>query len=419
MTIAPNRNPADPAGGPAWPRPWTLVWALAAAQLVSWGALYYSFSLFVVPMESELGWSRTAQNGALSLGLLVAGIVAYPVGAWIDRHGGRLLMSAGSLLGAVLLAAWSQVENIASLYVIMIGIGIATAANLYEPAFVVVTRLYPDSFRTKITAMTLVGGFASTVFIPLIQFLISHLGWRDALLVLAAIFAAVCLPIHALVLRDGPAPVPEPTPDSAQPLLGSAAVRRAAKTPVFWGLAVCFTFYYATFSALTFHLVPLLTDRRFSPEIVVSALAVIGPAQVTGRVVLLALGRRLKTATVGRIVVLMFPVSVLLLTLFPASLTALFAFTVLYGGANGIMTIIRGTAVPDLMWREGYGAINGALAVPSTAAKAAAPFAAALIWSASGGYPAVLWTIFCGSLVAALGFWFATRQRGPLLEKTP
>ena len=86
-------------------RGWPLVWALSAAQLVSWGSIYYSFSLFVVPMEAELGWSRTTLNGALSLGLLLSGIAAYPVGAWIDRGGGRSVMSLGSALAVVLLAA--------------------------------------------------------------------------------------------------------------------------------------------------------------------------------------------------------------------------------------------------------------------------------------------------------------------------
>jgi hypothetical protein len=153
--------------------------------------------------------------------------------------------------------------------------------------------------------------------------------------------------------------------------------------------------------------VPLLTERGLAMTVVVGAMAVIGPAQVAGRVALLALGRHAHAALVGRVVVLIFPASVLLLLLFPASLTALFAFAALYGAANGIMTIVRGTAVPDLLWVEGYGAINGALALPATAAKAAAPFAAALIWAAAGGYEAVLWTIFAGSLLAVLGFWLA------------
>lgn len=387
---------------------WLLVWSLAAAQLVSWGALYYGFSLFVVPMEAELGWSRASLNGALSVGLLTAGAFAYPVGTWIDRHGGRWLMTAGSVGGALLLVAWSRVDNLAAFYVIWAGLGLAMAMTLYEPAFVVLTRLFAQSYRTKITAMTLVGGFASTVFIPLTQALISLVGWRDALLVLALIVAVICIPVHALLLRDRAADRRD-TSGASAPVLGGEAVRRAMKTPAFWGLVVCFVAYYGTFSAMTFHLVPMLTDRDFPPEVIVTALAVIGPAQVAGRMVLLTIGRRLRTATIGRIVAMMFPASVVVLILLPHSLIALFVFAVLYGTANGVMTIVRGTAIPELLGREGLGAINGAISLPATASKAAAPLAAALIWAASGGYGAVLWTVVAGGFVAVLGFWFATR----------
>lgn len=398
---------APPAA--AEPSSMTLVWALAVAQLVSWGILYYGFSLFVVPMESELGWSRTALNGALSLGLLAAGLFTYPVGAWIDRHGGRWVMTLGSAIGVAMLVAWSQVADIAVLYLVWIGIGIAMAATLYEPAFVVLTRLFFHSFRTKITLVTLVGGLASTVFIPLIQLFIDTFGWRDALLALALILALVCLPVHAFMLRDAQAFSPAAAAD-VPPVLGRAAVRRAMRTPVFWWLMVCFVAYYATFSALAFHLVPMLTDRGFDAALIVGALAVIGPSQVAGRILLLTLARRVRTAAVGRVVMLAFPVAALILIFAPDSMPALFVFAVLYGVANGIMTIVRGTAVPDLLWREGYGAINGALSLPATVAKAASPFVAALLWSWSGGYDTVLWAIFIGGAIAVIAFWSATSR---------
>jgi MFS family permease len=387
---------------------WPLVWALSLAQLVAWGSIYYGFSLFIVPMEAELGWSRISLNGALSLGLLMSGLFAYPVGSWIDRNGGRALMTIGSLTGAGLLVMWSQVENPAVFYAVWIGLGLSMAATLYEPAFAVLTRSFPHSYRTKITALTLVGGFASTVFIPLTQIFIDQLGWRHALIALALCNLVICVPIHALLLRDrrgsgGHLALPK----EHEREIAADALRRALRHPAFWALAVCFTAYYSTFSALTFHIIPLLTERSFANSTIIAAIATIGPAQVAGRVVLLALGRRLTTRAVGRAVVLAFPLSVLLLIALPSSIPALFAFAVLYGGANGIMTILRGTAVPDLLWREGYGAINGALAFPSNVAKAVAPFAAALIWRAAGDYDAVLWTIVGGSMIAAAGFWFA------------
>lgn len=403
----PNPNATDHSGSSAEPQSWTLLWALAGAQLISWGVLYYAFTLFIVPMEAELGWSRTTLSGALTVGLLASALAAYPVGAWIDKHGGRALMTCGSILGVALLAAWSQVESLPVFFLIWIGLGIAQATTLYEPIFVVLTRLFTVSFRTKITALTLVGGFASTVFLPLTQVLIDALGWRHALLALAGIVAVLVIPVHAFLLKD--APRRDLTPSATPPVLGRAAVRKAMGTPVFWCLMLCFIAYYAVFTAMTFQLVPLLTDRGFAPEIVVLAYAVVGPAQVSGRVILLMLRQHLDTGTVGRVITIMFPVSILLLIVWPHSTGALFAFTVLYGIANGVMTIVRGTAVPDLLWREGYGAINGALTLPSTLAKALSPFAAALIWEVSGGYDAVLWTVCAGGAVAVIAFWLAVR----------
>ena len=168
-------------------RGWPLVAALAVAQLVSWGTIYYSFSLFVVPMEAELGWRRETINGALSLGLMVSGLMAYPVGALIDRGRARAVMTAGSLLAAALLAAWSQVADVASFYLLWLGLGAALAATLYEPAFAVLTRRFPDGYRARITALTLIGGFASTVCWPLSAVLLNQMGWRGTCAAYAAV----------------------------------------------------------------------------------------------------------------------------------------------------------------------------------------------------------------------------------------
>ncbi len=388
-------------------RGWPLVSALAIAQVVSWGSIYYSFSLFVVPMEQDLGWSREWLNGALSLGLFASGLFAYPVGALIDRGYARVIMAAGSLLGALLLAAWSRVENAALFYLIWLGLGVALAATLYEPVFAVLTRRFPESYPTRITALTLAGGFASTVFIPLTQLFIDRLGWRGALLALALCNFALALPVHALLLGEKRADAGARAQDETARALDRAAVRRALRHPVFWALALCFTAYYTNFAAVTFHIIPLLTERHVPMAITVAAIAVVGPAQVAGRIVLLALGRRLSAALAGRIAFIAFPASVALLMALPGSESGLFAFAALYGAANGVITIVRGMAVPELLGREAYGAINGALSLPANVARAAAPFGAALLWTASGGYGPVLWAILGGGVIAAAAFWYA------------
>jgi MFS family permease len=82
---------------------WVVVGTLATTETISWGILYYAFAAFLVPMQRDLGWSTAALTGAYSLALLVSGLAAVPVGRWVDRHGPRLLMTLGSIGGAVLL----------------------------------------------------------------------------------------------------------------------------------------------------------------------------------------------------------------------------------------------------------------------------------------------------------------------------
>ena len=390
---------------------WWTVWALSVAQLVSWGTMYESFSLLVVPMETELGWSRAAMNGALSLGLLTSGLCAFSVGSWVDRYGGWAIMTGGSGLGVVCLAAWSSIDDLVALYLVWIGLGVSMSATLYEPAFAVITRSFPQSFRSRITAMTLVGGFASTLFIPVTQLLIHTLGWRQALVALALCNLAVALPIHAYFLRGLARPRSGPElPRLETKAENQAAIRRALRHPVFWGLAVCFTMYFAASTALFFHIIPLLTERNFSPAVIAGVLAIRGPAQVAARFGMLTLTRQLRTELLGRVILAVFPLSLLLLVAFPFSTVALVIFVLLYGGVNGMMTIIRGTAIPDMLGREGYGAINGALTLPTNVIRAAAPFGAALVWGVTEDYSLVLWLMIGGGAVATAAFWYAAQN---------
>ena len=381
-------------------RAWLIVWGVAVAQLVSWGTQFYAFALYVVPMEKSLGWSRTELNAALSIGLLVAGLVAVPVGSWIDRVGGRALMTAGSLLGALLLALWPLVGSLWLFYALWAVLGLSMAATLYDSAFAVMTRTFPRDYRRAITAVTLVGGLASTAFIPLTQFLIERLGWQQSLHVLAA-FNLLCAAIHFWL-------IPRATP----PAQGAAiaddgeGLRAALRRPSFWTLTLSFTLNALTFTAMIFHLVPLLSDRGMGMELIVAGFTLIGPMQVAGRILLVTFGRRLSMGAVGSMVILAYPVVIVILMLPPSALT-LFSFATIYGLANGTLTIIRGVIVADYYGQRAYGAINGAITMPTSIARAAAPFLAALIWQAAGGYAPVLWALFVVALVSALCFWLA------------
>ena len=183
---------------------WVLAVVLGACETVSWGVLYYAFSVFVGPMQDELGWSRAELTGAFSLALLVLGIAGVPVGQWLDRRGPRALMTAGSIVGVLVVLAWSQVHDLLTFYALWVAMGLCWSATLYSPAFATVTAHFRERRTEALTVVTLMAGLASTIFLPLTAALVSALGWRSALVALAAMLALTTIVPHALVLRAAP-----------------------------------------------------------------------------------------------------------------------------------------------------------------------------------------------------------------------
>ena len=182
------------------PAAWRLIIALGITQIISWGSIYYLFALLMEPLQQALAADKQQVVGAFSLALLVSGLATPWVGRSIDRAGGRAVMTAGSLGGALLLALLARVTTLPALYAVWLGLGLVLATTLYAPAFAVLTQAFPQHYRRAIGALMLFGGFASTVFWPLTTLLIERLGWRDAVLVLAAINLLVCGPLHAWLL---------------------------------------------------------------------------------------------------------------------------------------------------------------------------------------------------------------------------
>jgi MFS family permease len=383
--------------------PWGIVAALSITQIVSWGSLYYAISVLLPSIESELHWSRDSIIGAFSTGLLCGGAGAFPVGLCIDRYGGRMVMTAGSMAGGALLLLLSQAHSLLEFYLLWAGLGLTMAMVLYEPAFAVVTQSFGSQARKGITALTLTGGLASTVFWPLTQFLISTMGWRNAVIVLALSNLLLCAPLHAAFL----------------PVSAAAGSRRAGAwtkgpglgailaTRAFWMLAISFTANMLAFSALSVHLIPALNEKGYAMSDAVWIAALIGPMQVAGRVGEYTIGSRFRVSRVAIFALALLPVSMLCLNFVESAWLVILLFVVPYGVSNGIMTIARGVIPAEVFGPDRYGAVNGALSSPVIAARALGPLAAALIWSAAGGYAAVLWALAGIAVVSLITFVIA------------
>jgi MFS family permease len=398
------------------PRPfhgWLMVGALSVTETISYGILAYAFTVFISPMQAELGWSVASLTGAFSLGLLTAGIAAVPVGRWLDEHGARLPMSLGSLLAAALLLAWAAVGTIWSFYLVWAGLGVAMAAVLYEPAFVVLATWFRRDLGKALTVLTFLAGFASVIFIPLAGFLVDSLGWRDALRLLAVVQLAT-FPLHALLLRRRPADLGLQVDGLAAPAEasegagGGLAAAEAFVRPDFRRLAVAFSLSTFVITAMGVHLVPLLVAGGSSLTAAAGIGGAIGLMALPGRIVLTPLGdvwpRRLVAAGIFALQALG------LLTLFGWNGTgfALWAFVALYGAGFGAITPARAALLAEYYGGAHFGRISGRMALINALARAVAPVSTGLLVTASGGdYSLLLVFLALGAALAAVAVGLA------------
>jgi hypothetical protein len=391
---------------------WRIVGVLAVTETVSWGVLYYSFAVVQVPMRAELGMSPATVAGAWSLAVLVAGVAAVPVGRWLDRRGARGLMTAGSVLAVLMVVAWSRVQTVTGLYLVFAGIGLVSAAVLYEPAFAVVVRWFAADRARALLTVTVVAGFASTVFLPLSQALIRAVGWRDALLLLALVLAATTVLPHALVLRRDPAdlglhPDGASSPPSPQPVVGPGdrlgrTIAWAAVDRRFRLLTLAFTANALAVVVVAVHLVSLLRELGHPAMVAAAAAGCLGAMSVAGRLLVTLAARGRPT---GNVVAVAFGAQALggvVLLLAGGTLPGAVAFVLLFGIGFGVGTIAKPAMLAEAFGTVSYATLSALLGVALTAARAVGPLAAAAVRTWTGSYQPVAAGLVAACAVAAV-----------------
>lgn len=374
-----------------------IVATLCVTETISWGIIYYGFPVFLQAMEHDLGASRVAVAGALSIALAVSALAAVPVGRWIDRRGARALMTVGSCLAFILTLAWSRVHSVGALYGVWTAMGVAMAMVLYQPAFAAVVQWFPEHRERALLTVTLVAGFASTIFMPVEAWLLSWIGWRAALAVLATFLAVTTIPAHALVLRT-----PEGlgrSPGGAGHTAADATLGAALRHGVFWVLALAFALANFTTTTVNVHMIPYLGQHGYSTRLAASIVGWIGGMQVPGRLLFVPITAWLGAAWVTGS--LFFAQAAAMVLLAGGALGAgLVPMILLYGAAAGMLTLAQATVVADIWGRRHYASIAGAMAVPGNLARAAGPVGAAVLYASFGGYARLFW-LLAGALAIA------------------
>ena len=396
-----------------------LVWWLSLAQLITWGSGFYGFALFMGPMETALGIDRAQSSLAFSLALLGEGVMAFAVGRWVDQGHARRVMTLGSLAVGLCFVAHRWVDSVAGFYAVWSCMGLAWAATLYTPAFTVLTQRYGSAYRRAIITMTFLGGLASTVFIPLTAALVEHWGWRDALWVLAALNALVCAPLHAWWLRPSSSHSHSPAGAGAAVLVDHTS-RQAQhehrtwsahlKQPAFWWLSVFVVLMMGTTAALPPHLVSLLREAGMSEAWAIAMPASIGVFQVVGRLALYATEHRLPVHQGNLWLPALIPLGFAVLLWGYGQVWWSLLFVLVFGVGNGLLTIVRATAMTEYVSRLHTGSLNGLLGFPTALARALAPWVLGLLWSSQSGYT---WGLVCMcalGLVAVVCMWMAQKS---------
>ena len=351
-------------------RRWPVITALGIVQIFAWGSSYYLMAPLAGPIVADSGWPLPWVIGALSLGLLVAGLASPRVGTAIARHGGRPVLAGGMILLATGLLVLAAAPNLPVFYLGWLVIGLGMSAGLYDPAFASLGRLYGREARSAITALTLWGGFASTVCWPISAWAVEQFGWRGTAAGYSILHLTLCLP---LIWRMIPREMKGPRVVKGS--LGRQVALSPTERRAFLILATIFTLAAIIAAMLSVHLLTLLGARGVSTATAVAMGALIGPAQVASRVVEMASGGKHHPKWTLLFAAFLFAAGVALLAFgFGFSGLAL----ILYGGGNGLFSIARGALPMALFGPERYPVLMGRMARPALIAQAVAPLAAAL-----------------------------------------
>jgi len=384
--------------------PWRAVPVLGVTQILAWGTLFYPPVLTVPPIAAAHGWSLAFAMSGLSVGLLAAGLIAPTVGRMIDRHGGHVVMTVGSLAGAAGLVALVVAAHPVAYLAAWVLIGAAMAASLYDPAFATLGRIFGAAARRPITVLTFMGGLASTASWPATHVLLETCGWRGTYLVYAGLLALVAAPLHALAL-----PRERHDPQAPPPVTGlPPPVHLPADGLAFWLVATGFAAYAFVPSGLSAHLLAIFGRAGIDPATVVLIGALFGPAQVTSRLCEFAFAGGAHPLNLARAAFGLIVCAFIVLAIAGISAPVAAAFAIMFGVANGLVTIARGTVPLVLFGPAGYGRLIGRIAGPWLVMQSAAPLVLAFVAERLSDAAAL--AVVAGFALAAMACFLGIRR---------
>lgn len=372
----------------------TVVSALGLTQIVGYGTLYYSFSILAPGMARDLDLTLSQVFAVFSASLFIGGLSAIYIGRQMDRIGAATTMTIGSLFAALTLVLCALSPSVAIFVVAIILLEISSGMVQYQAAFAALVENNPGSASRNITYLTLIGGFASTIFWPISAALAVHLDWREIYLVFAGLNLFLCLPLHFWIMRAGKTGSNADATSRARETVSGALPSHTRRSGMFL-VSFAFAILGFTLSAILAHMVPMLGTVGLGAAAVVIG-SLFGPAQVLSRLINMIFGKSLLPPTLAVLSAVLIVLGVLILLVTPSWLPGAVAFAICLGLGSGLNSIVQGSLPLYLFGSEGYGAITGKMAATRLVVSAGAPFVFAALMENIG-------VSFALSLSACLG----------------
>jgi MFS family permease len=393
-----------------------VIWALGVTQIIGYGTLYYSFSVLSPLIGAEFGWSPEGVFGALSVSLLAGGLLAPAAGRAFDRYGAARIMVLGSIVVAAMLAATAFAPAGVSFALALIILEAASTLVLYAAAFAALVEIGGHKAQRSITHLTLIAGFASTLFWPLTDLLsVTLSSWREVYLAFAGLNLGVCVPLHfwlARYTRNRAVSASAPVADVAMPRGALPAERyRLALVLLMIGFAV----EGFLLSGLLMHIIPLLDALGLAASSVLIT-TLFGPAQVLGRLTNMVFGRDLRQTQLAVIAALLLQLGLAVLAGSAPLAIGAVLFAILFGLGSGLTSIVSGSLPLELYGRDRYGARLGWLSSARQVASATAPFLVAVMIGSFGTVPALLVCVLVGTVPVGVFAWVARLAARPAAD---
>ncbi len=420
---------ADPAGAPVRAARryygWTLVAVLGLVTIVAYGTTQYFFGVLVVPVGREEGWSRAELSAGYALALATSGLLGVPLGRWVDRYGARAVIAAGAVIGGGSLLALAGVRDLWQWDVLWaVGLGVAGAMTLYPVTFTVVANWFHARLGAAMATLTVLGGLASPIFIPLGGALEGAIGWRRTLVVFGLVQVAVIVPAALLFVRRHPEDLglfPDGAPSAevagSHPQQG-LDVRQAMTHAAFWTLTATTFVALAGVSLLFAHQIAYMIGRGEAPEVAAALAGGLGLVSLPGRAVFNLLSERLPSQQVLAVCQLLLAAGVAVLAT-AASLPALVAYVVIFGAAYGASAPLIASVRAQHFGRRAFAGIGAVQGVPALLGAAAAPLVGGLVFDRQHSYVPVFLALAAAYVLSAALMIATPRPSGGQLVEEP